>query len=77
MHHDINLSGTTIQIFLFKGQKDLIMPGIKCAQLRSLLIASCFKSHEKCIVIIEISVTTKPSWHSVTQGDLVLYLQHV
>lgn len=77
MHHDINPSGITIQIFLFKGQEDLIIPGIKGAQLHSLLMASCFKSHEKCIVITEMSVTTKPSWHCVTQGDLVLYFQHV
>lgn len=77
MHHDINPLSMSVQIFLVKDPEDLIIPGIECIQLHSLLMALCFKSHGKCRVIITVSVTTKPSWHCVTQGDLGLYFGQV
>lgn len=76
MHCDINPLSMSIQIYLVQ-DTDLIIPGIECIQLHSLLMASCFKSHGKCRVIITMSVTTKPSWHCVTPGDLVLYFGQV
>lgn len=67
----------SVQIFLVKDPEDLIVPGRECIQIHSLLIALCFKSHGKRRVIITVSVTTKPSWHCVTRGDLGLYFGQV